>query len=176
MRFDPSCKEPMCEKYPALNGITKDDELLRVVLWMIEEDSPFLEADRDNYEGRLEKVFKHVNAEYPDILSGDNLEYNKTATALFMMMDNLAYVMWQSKFVNFHQLNMFLRQPMKIDDVEKSIKDRLSIEKQLPDIHKSLVDFEKQIFPDTHTRKVVRQETARLLQFAEKFSDPKGTV
>lgn len=176
MRYDPSCTEPMFEKYPTLKGITEDDKLLRVVLYMIEEDSPFLLADRDNYEARLEKVLKHLNAEYPKIIEGENMEYNKIATSVFMTMDNLAYVMWQSKFVNFHQLNMFLRQPMKVDDIEKSVKDRLSIEKQLPDIHKSLVDFEKQIFPDTETRKVVRQETARLLQFAEKYADPKGVV
>lgn len=176
MRYNPSCKEPMAEKYPTLSGITKDDKLLRVVIWMITEDSPYLQDNRDDYEARLAKVLKHVGADYPGIAEGENMEYNHIATALFSRMDNLAYVIWQSKLINFHQLNMFLRQPMKADDVEKTIKDRLSIEKQLPDIHKSLVDYEKQIFPDTQTRKIVREETARLLQFAEKFADAKTTV
>lgn len=170
MRYDPICKEPMWEKYPTLKGITNDDKLLRVVIWMISEDSPFLLADREDYESRLAKVLKHVDAEYQRIAEGENLEYNKVATALFMMMDNLVYVAWQSKLINFHQLTMFLRSPLNLDDPEKSIKQRLDIEKYLPDMHKSLVEYEKQIFPDTHTRKIVRQETARLLQFAERFA------
>lgn len=176
MRYDPSCKEPMWEKYPTLNGITKDDKLLRVVIWMISEDSPFLLADREDYETRLAKVLKHVNAEYPRIAEGENLEYNKVATSLFMMMDNLAYVIWQSKLINFHQLTNYIRQPMNVDDMERSVKERMNIEKQLPDIHKSLVDYERQVFPDTQIRKVVREETARLLQFAERYAVPKQTI
>ncbi len=172
MRYDPSCKEPMAQKYPSLKGITEDDKLLRVVLYMIQEDSPYLLDDRDDYETRLIKVCKDLNAEYPDIISGENLEYNKIATAIFMNMDNLAFVTWQSKLINFHQLTMFIRSPLSTNDIEKSVRERLNVEKVLPDMHKSLVDYEKQIFPDTHTRKVVRQqETARLLQFAEHFAD-----
>jgi hypothetical protein len=176
MRYDANCKEPMVEKYPTLKGITDDDKLLRVVIWMISEDSPFLLADREDYASRLTKVLKHVGAEYPRIAEGENKEYNAVATGLFMMMDNLVYVAWQSKLINFHQLTMFLRSPLNLDDPEKSIKQRLDIEKYLPDMHKSLVEYERQIFPDTHTRKVVKKETARLLQFAEKFSDVKGVI
>jgi len=176
MRYDTSCKEPMCEKYATLQGITEDDKLLRVVILMISEDSPFLQADRDDYDARLAKVLKHLKAEYPDILSGENKEYNKIATALFMMMDNLAFVIWQSKLINFHQLTMFIRSPMNTDDIEKSVRERLNVEKQLPAIHKSLVDYERQIFPDAQTRKVVREETARLLQFAERFAESKTTI
>src|SRR6185312_11384804 len=153
MRYDPSCKEPMCQKYPTLKGITEDDKLLRVVILMIDEESPFLQADKDDYAARLTKVLKHLNAEYPDIIEGENMEYNKIATALFMMMDNLIYVAWQSKLINFHQLTTFLRSPLNLDDPEKSVQQRLNIEKFLPDMHKSLVEYEKQIFPDTHTRK-----------------------
>lgn len=176
MRYDPSCKEPICTKYPSLSGISEDDKLLRVVLYMIQEDSPYLLADRDDYETRLGKVCKHLKAEYPNILSGENLEYNKIATSLFMAMDNLAFVTWQSKLINFHQLTAFIRSPLGMDDIEKSVRERLNVEKVLPDMHKSLVEYEKQIFPDTHTRKTVRQETARLLQFAERFADGKQVV
>lgn len=176
MRYDPSCKEPMIQKYPSLAGITKDDKLLRVVLYMIQEDSPFLLDDKDNYEARLEKVQKHLDSDYPNIMRGENMDYNHIATSLFMMMDNLVYVMWQSKILNFAQLTAFLRKPLNVDDIEKSVRERLNVEKALPEMHKSLVEYEKQIFPDTHTRKVVRQETARLLQFAEKNADPKQVL
>jgi len=176
VRYDPSCKEQICDKYPSLRGITEDDKLLRVVLYMIQEDSPYLLDDRDDYGARLGKVVKHLNAEYPDVLTGENLEYNKIVTAIFMAMDNLVYVTWQSKLINFHQLTTFLRSPLDLNDPEKSIKQRLDIEKYLPEMHKSLVEYERQVFPDTHTRKTVRQETARLLQFCEKYADPKGTV
>lgn len=176
MRYDPSCLELMWVKYPTLKGITDDDKLLRVVLYMIQDDSPYLLADRDDYEARLSKVLKHLSAEYPDIGIGQNMAYNKVATSLFMMMDNLVYVTWQSKLINFHQLTMFLRSPLDMTDPEKSIKQRLDIEKYLPEMHKSLVEYERQIFPDTHTRKVVKEETARLLQFAERFADKKTTV
>lgn len=176
MRYDANCKELIVERYPTLNGITDDDKLLRFVLFMIQEDSPFLLAERDDYGKRIEAVTKHLRAEYPDIVVGENTEYNRVCTAVFMRMDNYAYVIWQSKLINFHQLNMFIRSPLKVDDMEKSIKQRLDVEKQLPDIHKSLVDYEKQIFPDTHTRKTVKTETARLLQFAEQFSVEKTTI
>jgi hypothetical protein len=166
----------MVERYPTLKGITEDDKLLRVAIWMISDDSPFLLADREDYASRLKKVLKHVGAEYPRIAEGENLEYNKIATSLFMLMDNLAYVIWQSKLINFHQITSYIRQPMDIDDMERSIRERMNIEKQLGDIHKSLVDYEKQIFPDSETRKVVRQETARLLQYAEKNAMQKGVI
>lgn len=176
MRYDPSCQEPMTQKYPSLVGITEDDKLLRVVLYMIQEDSPYLLDDRDDYSARLTKVTKKLKAEYPDILSGENLEYNKIATAIFMTMDNLAFVTWQSKLINFHQLTAFIRSPLGMDDIEKSVRERLNVEKVLPDMHKSLVDYEKHIFPDTHTRKTIRQETARLLQFAERWADAKNCI
>lgn len=176
MRYDPNCKEQMCKKYPTLQGITEDDKLLRVVIWMIDEDSPFLKADKDDYEKRLTKVLKHCNAEYLDISTGENMEYNKVATAFFSMMDNLAYVTWQSKLINFNQLTAFIRSPLPKDDVEKAVRERLNVEKLLPDMHKSLVDYEKQIFPDTYTRKVIREETARLLQFSEKYADSKTVI
>lgn len=176
MRYDAGCKGAVVATYPSLRGITEDDKLLRVVLYMIQEDSPFLLEDRDDYGQRLTKVFKHLKAEYPNILTGENLEYNRIATAVFMAMDNLAFVTWQSKLINFHQLTMFIRSPLGLDDIEKSVRERLNVEKYLPDMHKSLVDYERQIFPDTHTRKTIRQETARLLQYAEKYADKKQTI
>lgn len=176
MRYDANCKELLEIKYPTLAGITDDDKLLRVVLFMIQEDSPFLIADRDDYEARLAKVLSHVGAEYPEIATGQNMDYNKVATSLFMRMDNLAFVTWQSKLINFHQLTMFLRSPLSTEDIEKSVRERLNIEKLLPEMHKSLVEYERQIFPDTHTRKVVKEETARLLQFSEKYADKKGVI
>jgi hypothetical protein len=137
---------------------------------MMQEDSPFLIAEKDDYAKRLEAVCELLDAEYPDILSGENLEYNRICTAVFSRMDNYAYVIWQSKLINFHQLTSFLRSPIGTEDIEKTVRERLNVEKQLPDIHKSLVDYEKQIFPDVFARKVVREETARLLQFAERFA------
>lgn len=176
MRYDPNCKEPIEERYPTLKGITDDDKLLRFVLFMIQEDSPFLLADIDDYEKRLEKVSKHLNADYPNILNGENLEYNKVCHSVFSRMDNIAYVIWQSKLINFQQLTMFLRSPLNVDDMEKSINQRLNVEKQLPIIHKALVDYEKQLFPDVYTRKVIREETSRLLQFAEKHAVSKTVI
>lgn len=175
MRYDPSCPEPMCEKYPTLKGITEDDKLLRIVLYMVQEDSPFLLDDREDYVTRLDKVLKHLKAEYPDIIEGENLHYNQIVTAIFMRMDNLIFVTWQSKLINYHQLTTFLRSKLDLDDPARDVKQRLDIEKLLPDMHKSLVEYEKQVFPDTYARKTVREEVARLLQFAEKFAQPKMT-
>ena len=176
MRYDANSKQPIATVYPTLAGITDDDKLLRVCLFMIQEDSPFLLDDREDYEARLAKVLKYVGAEYPDIAIGQNMDYNKVVTSLFMRMDNLAFVTWQSKLINFHQLTTFLRSPLGTEDVEKSVRERLNIEKLLPDMHKSLVEYERQIFPDTHTRKVVKEENARLLQFAEKYADNKQCI
>lgn len=176
MRYDAGCKEPIVEKYPTLKGITEDDKLLRVVLYMIQEDSPFLLADRDDYVSRLEKVQAQLKTKFKDIVEGENLEYNKIATTLFMRMDNIIFVTWQSKLINYHQLTTFLRSPFNANDPAKDIRQRLDIEKLLPDMHKSLVEYERQIFPDTFTRKIVREETAKLLQFAEKYAEDKKCV
>lgn len=176
MRYDAYCKELVVEKHPTLKGITDDDKLLRLVLFMIQEDSPFLLDDRDDYVSRLTKVQEYLKSEYTRISEGENLEYNRIVTTMFMRMDNLIYVTWQSKLINYHQLTTFLRSPLKIDDPAKDVKQRLDIEKLLPDMHKSLVEYEKQVFPDTFTRKVVREETARLLQFAEKNSVIKSVI
>lgn len=143
---------------------------------MIQEDSPFLQAERDDYAARLKSVSTHLKAEYSDILTGENLEYNRIVTTMFMRMDNLIFVAWQSKFINYHNLTTFLRKPLDTSDPAKDVSQRLAIEKLLPELHKSLVEYEKQVFPDTHSRKTVREETARLLQFAEKHSVEKQVV
>jgi len=176
VRYDAYCKEPVVEKYPTLKGITDDDKLLRLVLFMIQEDSPFLLDDRDDYVSRLTKVQAHLKSEYTDISEGENLEYNRVATIIFMRMDNIIFVTWQSKLINYHQLTTFLRSPFNANDPAKDIRQRLDIEKLLPDMHKSLVEYERQIFPDTFTRKVVREETAKLLQFAERNAQEKSVI
>lgn len=166
-------------EYPGLSD-PENDLIVRIVILATDSECPFVKLEKDNYGKRLQRVFEYLSIRdktlFASISGGKCREYNTIVTTYFTMLDNLAYVVWHSKLTNFHYLTAFLREPIDVDNMEASIQKRLSVEKQLPEIHKGLVDYEREIFPDGHTRKVVRQQVAKILQLAEHFADEKGVI
>lgn len=158
----------------------KNDMLLRIAIWSTDENSPFVISERDDYERLINNIANYIKykdkAIISEIVLGTNLIFNQIVNRYFIMCDNLAFVMWKDKFMMFHYIGMALRAPVNMNYLERDMDKRANLEKKREDLHKSLIEYESQVFPNTFTRKIVRKEVAKILQLAEKNAEQKGVV
>jgi len=171
------------EQFPELSGYKEfsdwtKDNLLRIAFLATDEGSPFLKKDRDDYEKRLNSIFEYLGLKddelLEDIILNRNEDYSAIVNRFFVLCDNLAYTMWSNMLFNFHMVGVALRQPPNMENMISEMDKRAKLQKQQKEIHEDLVAYEAQIFPDTSTRKIIRQEAAKILQFPEKFAKEKG--
>jgi hypothetical protein len=175
--------ELVTEYIPELNEYVefsnpKHDKLVRIAVLATDEGSPFLKKERDDYEKRLRSIFEYLKIKDDKLLKqliiNDNVTYAQIINRFFIICDNLAYVMWNNMLFNFHMIGFALRQPPDNDDLLKDMEKRSILQKKQKEIHEDLVTFEAKIFPDAATRKVIRKEVAKILQFPEQFAREKG--
>ncbi|AIM37393.1 hypothetical protein KO02_12345 [Sphingobacterium sp. ML3W] len=181
----------MMEVYPELGNYeefskSEQDPILMIMILMVDEDSPFVKAYRDNVEMRLQKIYQYLGLEtydsmFIEINEGHNFVFNNMVFKWFMLSDSLAYETWYSMQINYHINNLFLRRPLDFDNnPEKNMDTRAKIRKELPASHKELVEFERVVFPDTFSRKIVKEQVAKNYtppeQFAQKKEDEFGNV
>ncbi len=155
-----------------------NDINLRIAFLATDEGSPFLKKERDDYEKRIRSIFDYLKIKNEEqinyILINVNPEYSAIVNRFFVLCDNLAYVMWSNMLFNFHLIGIALRQAPNMDNLTLEMDKRAKLQKQQKEIHEDLVTYEAQIFPDTTTRKMIRQEAAKILQFPEKFAREKA--
>ena len=155
-----------------------DDSMLRIVILSVDDGSPFVKLYRDDYERRISKIFDFLNLKNPElkqqILSGKSSVYNKMVSKFLMILDNLAYINYHSLLTHFHFMNAFLRQPP--DFSSENMDRRVKVEHALPATHKRLIEMEQEFFPDAHTRKIVKKQIAKIIQFPERFAQEKQVV
>ncbi|WP_418360151.1 hypothetical protein [Sphingobacterium detergens] len=180
----------MIEAYPELSNYVEfakpeDNDILMTMFLVVDEDSPFLKAYRDNVGMRLEKVYQYLGLEvgdktFSDINEGRHPVFNDMVFKWFMISDSLAYETWFSMQFNYHINNLFLRQPFVLENSEKNVETRAKIRKELPQSHRELVEFEKVVFPDSLSRKIVKDQVAKNYtppeQFAQRKEDDFGNV
>lgn len=158
----------------------KKDTLARIAIWSTDENSPFVKAERDDYERLIQNICDHLNFKdqklIKEITENTNPDFNAMVNRVIIHCDNLVYVMWRDKFMMFHYIGMVLRSPVDMKNMERDMDKRAGLEKKREEIHKSLVEYEAQVFPNTFARKIVRKETAKLLQMAEKYAQDKTVV
>lgn len=158
----------------------KDDIILRIMIWSTDENSPFVIEERDDYERLINNICTYIK--YTDkgiinaIIEGHNEAFNKMVNKYLMMVDNLVYIMWKDKFMMFHYLGIALRAPISMANMERDMEKRAKLDAEREKIHKSLIEYEAQVFPNTFSRKIVRKEVAKVLQMAEKFAQQKQVV
>lgn len=156
----------------------KDDLLLRIAFFSTDEQSPFLKKHRDDYEKKTVSIFEYLNIKdktlLNDILNGHHRKYSAIVNRFFVLCDNLAYVMWSNMLFNFHMTTIALRRTPDQDKMTEEMDKRAKLQQQQKKIHEDLVTYEALIFPDTATRKIVREETAKILQFPEQFAREKA--
>jgi hypothetical protein len=158
----------------------KNDTLLRIVIWSTDENSPFVIAERDDYERLINNICTYIK--FTDkgvingIIMGANTVFNQMVNRFFIMCDNLAYVMWKDKFTMFHYLGIALRAPVNMLNIEADMIKRANLDLKREQLHQSLIQYESQVFANTFTRKIIRKEVAKILQLAEKFAEPKGVI
>lgn len=157
-----------------------DDILHRVALYATEQESPFVRLEREDYEKRLIKIFEHLKIKdaslLKDISLGTNQAYENMVNRIYMMSDNLAYVMWSNKLRMFHYISISLRQAPDMSNIVSDMTKRASLDKQLKEIYNDLVEYESQVFTDIPSRKKIRKQITKLLQPAERYADNKSVV
>ena len=171
------------DKFPELSEYKefsdkKDDLLLRIAFFSTDEQSPFLKKYRDDYEKRILGVFDYLKIDDQDLLNeiliNRNESYSSIVNRFFVLCDNLAYVMWSNMLFNFHMSSVALRRTPDEDKMTEEMDKRAKLQQQQKKIHEDLVAYEAIIFPDTTTRKIIRQEAAKILQLPEKYAKEKG--
>lgn len=155
-----------------------NDINLRIAFLATDEGSPFLKKDRDDYEKRIKSIFEYLKINDDELLDSilvnRHEKYSAIVNRFFVLCDNLAYVMWSNMLFNFHLIGIALRQAPNLENMTSEMDKRAKLQKQQKEIHEDLVTYEAQIFPDTTTRKMIRQEAAKILQFPEKFAREKA--
>ncbi len=158
----------------------KNDTLLKIAIWSTDENSPFVIEQRDDYELLIKAITRYLKFTdeiiIASIVNGTNTTFNAIVNRYFILCDNLAFVMWKDKFMMFHYIGIALRAPVNMQNMQGDMEKRAGLEKRREDIHKSLIEYEAQVFANTFTRKIVRKETAKVLQLAEKYAETKGVV
>lgn len=156
----------------------ENDMLLRIAFLSTDEGSPYLKKYRDDYEKRIRAIFEYFKLTEKELLDlilvNNHPVYSSIVNRFFVLCDNLAYVMWSNMLFNFHMIGIALRQAPNMDNLTLEMDKRAKLQKQQKEIHEDLVNYEALIFPDSTTRKMVRQEAAKILQFPEKFAREKA--
>lgn len=166
-------------EYTEFAGV-EDDQLIRISLYATEQESPFVKLEREDYEKRLVKIFEHLKIKNADLLSaislGSNQAYENMVNRIYMMSDNLAYVMWSNKLRMFHYISISLRKAPDMSNIVSDMTKRASLDNQLKTIYNDLVEYEALVFTDIPTRNKIRKQLAKLLQPAEEFAIDKTVV
>lgn len=154
------------------------DLILRAAIFATDEGSPFVQGHRDDYEKKIKKIFEHLKISdetlCSDIVNGIERTFEAMVNRYFIMCDNLAYVMWSDKFRNFHFIGLALREPPNMANLSADMAKRAALGKQQQDIYRELIELEEKIFPDTFTRRVVKEQVAKIMQIPEKMAREKG--
>lgn len=156
----------------------EQDKLLRLAIFATDEGSPFVQTQRDDYEKKIKKTFEYLKITddtlFGDVINGIHPVFVAMVNRYFIMCDNLAYVMWSDKLRNFHFIGLALREPPKMDNLSADMAKRAALGKQQQDIYRELIELEEKIFPDTFTRRLIKEQVAKILQFPEKFAREKA--
>jgi hypothetical protein len=158
----------------------KEDLLLRIAILATDEGSDFVRLYRDDYERKIVKIFEYLKIDneplLENIVKGVEYVFNNMVNRYFIMCDNLAYVMWSDKLKNFHYIGTALRGRPDMNNLSVDMSKRATLGKQQQEIYKELIELEAQIFPDDFTRRVVKEQVAKILQLPEKFANEKAVI
>jgi len=156
------------------------DKILRIAIWSTDEESPFVVKERDDYERLIRSICSHEKFTDEKVIESivemRNLDFNEMVNRYFIQCDNLAYVMWKDKFIMFHFIGLALRAPVDMKNMERDMAKRADLDLKREVLHKSLIEYEAQVFSNTFTRKIVRKEVAKIIQLAERFSEEKNVI
>lgn len=156
------------------------DLLLRIAILATDEGSPFIKAERDSYEKRITAIIEYLEVKdkklIERIVDGIDRDYNSIVNRYFIICDNLTYVMWQNKLMNFHYIGIALRKAPDMNNLVTEMSKRATLEKQQKEIYDDLIEYESQIFPDAPTRRILRKQVAKILQMPEQFADDKQVI
>ena len=190
-------KEDECviDRWPELEGVLEfasreDDYYLRAVILMVSEGSPFVIKERD-FRKIVESVFRYLDpkdTKTPKILLEETpwelrsiedhqilKQIKEMIFAFFVFTDNHAYAVWYSKMMDFYYTLAFLQSPPNIEKPDHFEK-RTKVNKALPELHKSLDEYERLIFPNDVVRKIIKEQTTKTITFAERHAQSYGTI
>lgn len=158
----------------------KNDALARIAILATDEGSPFVRTERDDYEKRIKAIMEYLQIDDQKLLKsivyGRELVFNGLVNRYFILCDNLVYSMWSNMVRNFNYIGVALREPPDMKNMVADMSKRAALQKQQSELHEGLIRYETQIFPDNTTRKIIRQELAKILQLPEKYAQPKGVI
>lgn len=165
-----------------------NDDRMRWVTLTVDDGSPFFKSHKDDFEDRSIAVYKHLKLNDKDLLAyiTDRFKCDKQVRIdidamifkYFVLIDKSNYNAWYTEWINFQELNAFLRIPINPmdDDYETKTQRKQAVSKFLPEKQKQLSAYERQIFGDSKIKQVVTNQVAKFMNWPEKMAQEQPTI
>lgn len=189
MVYDVSLPGNLVDNYPDLKEFREfqnpaDDLYLKLASLISDEESPFVKKEKD---------FTKIVTRSCDFLGIDDFEFTQSLIIgssispfadnladkvrrfihlLFTNQNNWAFQTWFNYLFSFHECSLVIRTPLNPEDTkyEEKAKKKQDMLKQLPELQKTLVAYENQIFPNAKVKQIVTQQTAKIINWPEKMA------
>lgn len=157
-----------------------DDEsfnvLFKCIMAFCDRESPFLGTRV--FEKRWEEIFRCFEVKKGSPVHTEIKQEGDVFQALmftyFTILNDIDYQLWMSLKMSYDQLASYLRAPIHgAKDVEKAIRVKNAIVKDLGPLSEQIQAIEIRIFKDEYLQKLVAAKTAEdnLAGWAEKFAE-----
>lgn len=189
MQYDISKEGLLTEHYPFLAEIREfdhpeKDQLLRLAIAISDEESPFVKhkvydkivIDACEYLKIMDDFM--IKALLHGLYHGDAEDVRYFVFLLFTTNNNWAYQTWYNMMYSYHETSLVIRTPLNVNDdkYENKAAQKQKMIASLPELQKSLANYESQIFPNTFVKKIVTQRTALITNWPEKMAKIKPVL
>lgn len=186
--YDISKPGLLLEHYPDLLLYSEfsdpeDDTLLRLAIAITEEQSPFVQKERE-FIGIVTSACSYLKinntAFITELIQGiSGLDVDKVFSMqamYFRMLNKWEYNSWYDHMYQYHENSMVLRTPLNSadDKYEAKSKTKQEIRKAQKELTKDLIAYEGQIFlAHTNIKKVLTKHAAVITNWPEKMAKDK---
>lgn len=186
--YDVSKPGLVLENYPELLDFEQfsdpeDDQLLKLAILITEEQSPFVQKERE-FTGIVTGACAYLNITntnfISDLITGypskDVSKVFGMQSLYFRMLNKWEYNTWYDYMYQYHENSMVLRTPLNSSDdkYEAKAKTKQEIRKHQKDLTKDLIAYEGQIFKtNTNIKKVLTKHAAVITNWPEKMAKDK---
>lgn len=183
--YDVSKPGLLIDNYPELKYFDEfsdpaDDQLLKLVVLMTDENSPIVRVEK-NFTGIVSAACKYLKITDQNFIESLVMGYGSEEIdrvftmqcAYFRHLNNWEYNTWFDLMFQYHENSLVLRTPLNASDrdYEKKAETKQKIRNHQLELQKTLVQYENQIFPQaTNIKKMITKHVAKVTNWPERMA------